>query len=59
MKRVIIRFKQPINELKYEIYYKEIPKILSRYYYYKLSKKKCWDIEILSEDDLKNLLKWR
>ena len=60
MKKVIIRFKE-INKSKrgYEIYYKEIPKILTKYYFHKLAKKECWDIEIIEPEDIQNLLKWR
>ena len=51
MKRVIIKFKEPINERHFEIYYKEIPAILTRFYFRKLAKKKCWDIEIIKEGE--------
>lgn len=54
MKKVIIQFKEPINERNYEIYYKEIPKILVRVYFKILVKKKCWDIEIIDKNYSKN-----
>lgn len=53
MKKAIIRFKQRINTRRgYEVYYKEIPKILIRYYFHKLNKKGCWDIEIIDIEDI-------
>ena len=53
MKKVIIRFKERVNLRKgYEVYYKEIPKLLLRYYFHKLNKKGCWDIEIIDIEDI-------
>ena len=53
MKKVIIRFKERVNLRKgYEVYYKEIPKFLLRYYFHKLAKKGCWDIEIIDIEDI-------
>lgn len=59
MKKTIIRFKEPISYTKYEVYYKEIPKILTRYYYRKLGKKGCWDIETIDPEDLWKKFKTR
>ena len=55
-KRVILRFKQPISATHYDIYYKDVPAILCRYYYKRLAKKKCWDIEIIEEDELEEIV---
>ena len=53
MKKVIIRFKERVNARRgYEVYYKEIPKFLLRYYFHKLNKKGCWDIEIVEIEDI-------
>lgn len=53
MKKVIIRFKEIIkNRRGYEIYYKEIPKFLQRYYFHKLAKKGCWNIEVIEMEDI-------
>lgn len=56
MQKIIIRFKEPISYTKFEIFYKEIPKILSRYYFRKLAKRGCWDIEIVDLEELKKKL---
>lgn len=53
MKKAIIRFKERANLRKgYEVYYKEILKILTRYHFHKLAKKGCWDIEIIDIEDI-------
>ena len=53
MRKVIIRFKEKVNLRKgYEVYYKEIPKFLLRYYFHKLNKKGCWDIEVIDIEDI-------
>lgn len=53
MKKTIIRFKERINTRRgYEVYYKEIPKILLRYYFHKLAKRGCWDIEVIEIEDI-------
>ena len=53
MKKVIIRFKERVKTRRgYEVYYKEIPRILLRYYFHKLNKKGCWDIEIIDMEDI-------
>ena len=42
MKKVIIRFKERTKTRRgYEVYYKEIPKILLKYYFHKLNKRGC------------------
>lgn len=56
MQKIIIRFKEPISYTKFEIFYKEIPKILTRYYFRKLSKRGCWDIEVVDLEELKKKL---
>lgn len=56
MQKIIIRFKEPISYTKFEIFYKEIPKILTRYYFRKLGKRGCWDIEIVDLEELKKKL---
>lgn len=56
MQKIIIRFKEPISYTKFEIFYKEIPKILTRYYFRKLAKKGCWDIEVVDLEELKKKL---
>ena len=60
MKKAIIRFKERINTRRgYEVYYKEIPKILLRYYFHKLAKRGCWDIEIIDIEDIaKKIDEW-
>ena len=53
MKKAIIRFKERVKTRRgYEVYYKEIPKLLLRYYFHKLNKKGCWDIEIIDIEDI-------
>ena len=53
MKKSIIRFKERVKTRRgYEVYYKEIPKILTRFYFRKLGKKGCWDIEIIDMEDI-------
>ena len=53
MKKVIIRFKERVKTRRgYEVYYKEIPKLLLRYHFHKLAKKGCWDIEIIDIEDI-------
>lgn len=53
MKKSIIRFKERVKTRRgYEVYYKEIPKILTRYYFHKLNKRGCWDIEIIDIEDI-------
>lgn len=53
MKKVIIRFKERVKTRRgYEVYYKEIPKLLLRYHFHKLNKKGCWDIEIIDIEDI-------
>lgn len=52
MQKIIIRFKEPIYYTKFEVFYKEIPKILTRYYFRKLAKRGCWDIEIIDIEDI-------
>ena len=53
MKKVIIRFKERVKTRRgYEVYYKEIPKLLLRYHFHKLNKKGCWDIEIINIEDI-------
>lgn len=53
MKKAIIRFKERVKTRRgYEIYYKEIPKFLLRYYFHKLNKRGCWDIEIIDIEDI-------
>ena len=53
MKKVIIRFKERVKTRRgYEVYYKEIPKFLLRYHFHKLSKKGCWDIEVIDIEDI-------
>lgn len=59
MKRVIIRFTEPVTAVKCEVYYKEIPKILARYYYRKLARKGCWNIEIIEPEELWKKFKTR
>lgn len=55
MKKAIIRFKEITKGKRgYEVYYKEIPKILLRYYFHKLNKRGCWDIEVI---DIENIAK--
>ena len=56
MQKIIIRFKEPISYTKFEIFYKEIPKILTRYYFRKLAKRGCWDIEVVDLEELKKKL---
>lgn len=57
MKKAIIRFKEITKSKRgYEVYYKEIPKILLRYYFYKLNKKGCWDIEIIDIEDIAKMV---
>ena len=56
MQKIIIRFKEPISYTKFDIFYKEIPKILTRYYFRKLAKKGCWDIEVVDLEELKKKL---
>lgn len=55
-KRVILRFKEPVSATHYDIYYKDVPAILVRYYFKKLARKKCWDIEIIEEDELEHIV---
>ena len=55
-KRVILRFKEPISETHYDIYYKDVPAILVRYYFKKLAKKQCWDIEVIEDDELERII---
>ena len=57
MQKIIIRFKEPISYTKFEVFYKEIPKILTRYYFRKLAKRGCWDIEVVDLEELKKKLK--
>ena len=53
MKKAIIRFKERTKTRRgYEVYYKEIPKILIRYYFHKLNKRGCLDIEIIDIEDI-------
>lgn len=53
MKKSIIRFKERTKTRRgYEVYYKEIPKILLRYHFYKLNKKGCWNIEVIDPEDI-------
>ena len=53
MKKAIIRFKEITKGKRgYEVYYKEIPKILLRYHFHKLNKRGCWDIEIIDMEDI-------
>ena len=56
MQKIIIRFKEPISYTKFEVFYKEIPKILTRYYFRKLAKRGCWDIEVVDLEELKKKL---
>ena len=56
MQKIIIRFKEPISYTKFEVFYKEIPKILIRYYFRKLAKRGCWDIEVVDLEELKKKL---
>ena len=53
MKKAIIRFKEPINYKNYEIYYMEIPRFLTKFYFKRLKHKGCWDIETI--DDIEKL----
>lgn len=59
MKRTIIKFTEPVTPTKCTVYYKEIPKILTRYYFRKLTKKGCWNIEIIDHEDLWKQFKTR
>lgn len=53
MKKVIIRFKERVNLRKgYEVYYKEVSKLFLRYHFHKLTKKGCWDIEVIDMEDI-------
>ena len=53
MKKAIIRFKERTKSRRgYEVYYKEIPRILIRYYFHKLNKRGCWDIEVIDIEDI-------
>ena len=56
MKRTIIRFKEPVSTRHYEIFYKDVPKILVRHHIKKLEKKKCWDIEIITDEEIERML---
>lgn len=59
MKKTIIKFTEPVTAIKCEVYYKEIPKILTKYYFRKLAKKGCWNIEIIDPEDLWRSFKHR
>lgn len=53
MKRMIIKFKEKTKSRRgYTTYYKDIPKILTRYYFRRLTRKGCWDIELINPDEL-------
>lgn len=54
MKKAIISFKQRSKSLIgcAGVYYKEIPKILVRFYFRKLAKRGCWDIKIIDIEDI-------
>lgn len=56
MKRTIIRFKEPVSTRHYEIFYKDVPAILTKWHIKKLQKKKCWDIEIVDNEEIERML---
>lgn len=56
MKRTILRFKEPVSTRHYEIFYKDIPAILTKFYIKKLQHKKCWDIEIITNEEIEKTL---
>ena len=49
MKKVLIEFKMPINSRHYDIYYKAVPKIFTKFYIKRLHRKRCWDIKIIDD----------
>lgn len=55
MKKVIIRFKEPTKK-GYEVYYKEIPKIMTRFYFKRLADKRCMDMEIIDDKKIEKII---
>lgn len=56
MKRTILRFKEPVSARHYEIFYKDVPKFLTKFCIKRLERKKCWDIEIITDEDIERIL---
>lgn len=49
MKKVILKYKQPISKTHYDEFYSVVPAFLTRLKIKKLYRKKCWDIEIIDD----------
>ena len=56
MKRTILRFKEPISTRHFEIFYKDVPKFLTKFHIKRLERKKCWDIEIITDEEIERIL---
>lgn len=56
MKRTILRFKESVSTRHYEVFYKDVLKFLTRFHIKRLERKKCWDIEIITEEEIERIL---